>query len=69
MKIPASKKKLSINFKYMQVQGKGKSKTSCDQALHKSKMLHRYLQFRDEKINQSNLISWALPSCTPPPGS
>lgn len=53
----------------MQVQGKGKSKTSCDQALHKSKMLHRYLQFRDEKINQSNLISWALPSCTPPPGS
>lgn len=38
MKILASKKKLSINLKYMQVQGKGKGKTSCEQGLHISKI-------------------------------
>lgn len=69
MKIPASKKKLSINFKYTQVQGKGEDKTNCAQALHKTKMQHKYLQFKDGKTNHSILISSSLPSCTPPPGS
>lgn len=35
MKILASKMKLSINLKYMQVQGKGKGNTNCDQTAHK----------------------------------
>lgn len=35
MKILASKMKLSINLKYMQVQGKRKGNTNCDQTAHK----------------------------------
>lgn len=45
MKNPAKKKK-SINFKYTQVQGKGRGKIICDQGLFKSKRQQRYLQFR-----------------------
>lgn len=37
MKILASEKKLGINLKYMQVHGKGKGNTSCDQACTQTK--------------------------------
>lgn len=44
MKIPASKNKLSINFKYTQVQGKIKGKNICVQGLYKRQQ--RNLQLR-----------------------
>lgn len=66
MKILASKKKLGINLKYMQVHRKGKGVWA---GLHTNKMENRYLKLRGEKINQSNFTTLTLPSCMSPPGA
>lgn len=44
MKIPASKNKLSVNFKYIQIQRKTKDKNICVQGLYKRQQ--RNLQLR-----------------------
>lgn len=58
----------TVNFKYMQVQGKQKGKTSCDQVLHNSKMQHGDLKFRAEN-HQNNFITSTAPCRTTPPGN